>query len=69
MADTSKLTITNTAEGPRGFWEGAECILLDPEQSATADLTEAEAKAARATGYFKVAAVKAGTVREEGPQG
>lgn len=61
MADaTTKTTVTNTSDGPRGFWEGAECIMLDKGQAAVAELTDDEVKAAKATGYFKLAAAKAG---------
>ena len=58
MADTTKTTVTNISDGPRGFWEGSECIMLDKKQVAVAELTDDEAKAAKATGYFSLAAPK-----------
>lgn len=57
MADTKNtFTLTNTSEGPRGFWEGADIVMLDPKQAAQADLSDAEHKAAKDTGYFKIKA-------------
>lgn len=51
------MRVTNISKGPRGLntTVGGQLVpvLLDPEQTVEVDLTEAEIKVARATGWFK----------------
>lgn len=41
-------TITNTSDGPRGFWKDGELVMLEPGQSAEGTLSDAD----KATGFF-----------------
>lgn len=47
------MKITNTSQGPRGVNTVEGPVLLEPGQSVDVELSEAEAKVARSTGWFK----------------
>lgn len=46
------MKITNVEKGPRGLNTKDGPILVEPGQSVDVDLSEAEAKIAKATGWF-----------------
>lgn len=47
------MQITNKSEGPRGVNTTSGPVLIEPGQSVDVELSEAEVKVARATGWFK----------------
>lgn len=47
------MRITNTQVGPRGLNAISGPVMLDPGQSIDVELSEAETKIARATGWFE----------------
>jgi hypothetical protein len=51
--------ITNTSDGPRGFWNGDTLVMLEAGESAEGTLSDAD----KATGFFNGAAETA----EPGP--
>ncbi len=48
------MLITNKSEGPRGVNTTSGPVLFDPGQSVDVELSEAELKIAKATGWFKI---------------
>jgi hypothetical protein len=46
-------TITNVSKGPRGVNSESGPVLIEPGQTVEVELTEAEAKIAKATEWFK----------------
>lgn len=48
------MLITNKSEGPRGVNTTSGPVLIDPGQSADVELSEAELKIAKGTGWFKI---------------
>lgn len=55
--------VTNTSDGPRGFWNGGELVMLEPGQSAEGTLTDAD----KATGFFNGKAADTEPASEPGP--
>lgn len=53
------MRITNTQIGPRGLNTIAGPVMLDPGQTIDAEMSEAEAKVAKATGWFEFGKAKA----------
>ena len=47
------MKITNISEGPRGLNTEAGPVLLEPKQTIEVDLSEAEYKVSKATGWFE----------------
>jgi hypothetical protein len=49
----AKHSITNSGVGPRGFWQGENLVLVEPDQTIEdVELSADELKQAKATGYF-----------------
>lgn len=48
------MQIFNKCDGPRGVNTTTGPVLIDPGQSADVELSEAELKIAKATGWFKI---------------
>jgi hypothetical protein len=48
------MKITNTSDGPRGFHSAAGLVTLEKGETWDGDISDAEVKSARDTGYFDV---------------
>lgn len=59
MAEFQKVTLTNTAKGPRGANTREGLVMLEPGESRRVELSEAELKSAKGTGYFEFGTAKA----------
>lgn len=53
------MRITNTQVGPRGLNAISGPVMLDPGQTVDVEMSEAEAKIAKATGWFEFGKAKA----------
>lgn len=53
------MKITNIEKGPRGLNTKDGAILVDPGQTVDVEMSEAEAKIAKATGWFEFGKAKA----------
>jgi len=58
------MKVTNTSEGPRGINTAAGPVLLEPGETRDLDVSAAEAKIARATGWFEMAGAAATTPKQ-----
>ncbi len=55
----AKQTITNTEAGPRGFYNGADLVMLEPGETFEGDLSDEDVKSAKDIGYFAFGAAAA----------
>lgn len=61
-------TITNTDDGPRGFWHQDRVIMLEAgEKAKVTDMTDDEVTAAKAPGYFDLTGGASDEAAEPGP--
>ena len=59
------MKITNTQKGARGVNTKDGPVLIEPGETADVELSEAEAKIAKATGWFEFGAAAAKAAEEE----
>jgi hypothetical protein len=50
----AKVTIKNTSDGPRGVHTNRGLRFLEPGESREVEISDAELKGAKSTGYFEV---------------
>ena len=68
MAEAKRYTLTNTTAGPRGVHQDdGSYVELEPKQTRTVDLTDAEYASAKSTGYFVFGAAAAKEVAASTP--
>ena len=60
------MKVTNISAGPRGINTAAGPILLEPGESRDLDVPAAEAKVAKATGWFEMAGASASAPKQSG---
>lgn len=53
------MKITNTSDGPRGFHSSKGFVNLEKEEAWEGEMSETEAKSAKATGYFDISGTSA----------
>ncbi|XKI87793.1 hypothetical protein ACIU1A_09255 [Mesorhizobium sp. ORM16] len=59
------MKVTNTQAGPRGLNTKDGPVLVEPGQTVDADLSDAELKVAKGTGWFEFGAAAAKAVEEK----
>ena len=65
MADTQKLTLTNTQKGPRGVNSVGGPVTLDPGETAEVTVPVAELEHIEATGWFTIGKAAAKKLAQE----